>query len=384
MNINANYMFYGMTKLSHIDINTINTSRMISAQYLFVKTSELKSIDLSNFDTSNMVGMSGMFEQTGFVSLDLSSFNTSNVTIMQFMFSSNKNLQSITFGSNFNMNNVGSISHMFNYCPKITSLDLSSLDLSKVTNTTNLLHSMNSLQTLKTPKAYPTDSSLKITLPTTFYDSNGNAYTELDNTSPTNTVLFKSNGVNPSQPIIDAYYSDDNTKYVSGTWTNKEVFTKISAIAINSTIVSIPYTFNKTYWYNGRSMSENINPAWKIERWSVWDGRVDTSYFKAIDANGNESVLSEPFTIMYDISAPVVNADNIRVGNTLNINITDTYSGVAAWQITTSDTTPTTDWITLDNSKNIDVSKNGLKEGTYYIWAKDVAGNIGSKQITVS
>ena len=43
--------------------------------------------------------------------------------------------------------------------------------------------------TIKTPKIYPTDESKTITLPKTLYDTSGNGYTTLTNTSPTQTWL---------------------------------------------------------------------------------------------------------------------------------------------------------------------------------------------------
>jgi hypothetical protein len=45
--------------------------------------------------------------------------------------------------------------------------------------------------TLKTPKEYPTDSSVTIELPGTYKDSSNNTYTSLNNASPKNTTLTK-------------------------------------------------------------------------------------------------------------------------------------------------------------------------------------------------
>ena len=134
MNSNANNMFRGLTNVSTININTIDTSRMTVANYLFANTTNLSSIDLSNFNTSGMNNMSRMFEQTYFTSLDLSGF-----------------------------------------------------DMSNVTNVENMFNNSTSLQQLKTPKVYP--SNLSITLPKTLYMADNTAYTTLNSSSPTKTWL---------------------------------------------------------------------------------------------------------------------------------------------------------------------------------------------------
>ena len=102
------------------------------------------------------------------------------------MFAYSSNLKSIKFGKNFNTSNVQNMWSMFN-STKIEILDLSSFDMTKITDTRNMLYGMSSLQELKTPKVYP--NNLSITLPKTLYDSNNNAYTILDSTSPTETWL---------------------------------------------------------------------------------------------------------------------------------------------------------------------------------------------------
>ena len=46
------------------------------------------------------------------------------------------------------------------------------------------------IKTIKTPKVFPTDSNLYIELPIKMYDSEGNAYTRLDNTTPKQITLY--------------------------------------------------------------------------------------------------------------------------------------------------------------------------------------------------
>ena len=215
MNSNLAHMFRMLQKVESVDISTIDTSKVTTTSYMFYGCSKLAKIDLSNFDTSSVTSLASMFEGSGFKTLDLSSFNTRNVVNTKFMFSYSRKLESIIFGDKFTTKNVLDMQSMFrglislksvdismfdtsnvinfnsmfieNF--SLSSLDLSNFDLSKAANTYNMLYSMSSLQELKTPKAYPTDTSLTISLPKTLYDENDNEYTVLDSTSPTETWL---------------------------------------------------------------------------------------------------------------------------------------------------------------------------------------------------
>ena len=52
---------------------------------------------------------------------------------------------------------------------------------------------MQNLNKIITPAYYSTDTNLYIGLPIKMYDSEGNAYTRLDNTSPKQTELYSVN-----------------------------------------------------------------------------------------------------------------------------------------------------------------------------------------------
>ena len=80
------------------------------------------------------------FYQYSGTSLDLSWLDTSNITNMKNMFSYCKNLTTIDL-SNFNTSKVTDMSIMFASSSKITSLDLSSFDTSNVTNMSGMFNS---------------------------------------------------------------------------------------------------------------------------------------------------------------------------------------------------------------------------------------------------
>ena len=78
--------------------------------------------------------MNGMFERCHkLTNLDLSHFDTSKVTNMNSMFYGCSSLTSLDL-DNFNTSNVKDMSMMFNYCGNLTSLDLSHFDTANVTN----------------------------------------------------------------------------------------------------------------------------------------------------------------------------------------------------------------------------------------------------------
>ena len=78
-------------------------------------------------------------------SLDLSKLDTSNVTNMGSMFSSCKSLTSVDL-SGWNTSNITNMNYMFRNCNKLTSVgDLSNWDTRKVTNMSNMFSSCKSL-----------------------------------------------------------------------------------------------------------------------------------------------------------------------------------------------------------------------------------------------
>lgn len=134
----------------------------------------LTSVDLSNIDTSKATSMSDMFGGCeSLEKLDLSSFNTSNVTDMSSMFYNCKSLKQITFGKDFNTSNVTRMTGMFEYV-KLTSLDLSGFDMSKVTEADHMIYS-DSLLELETPR------NLKLSVPLrgTWVANSGMVFLEL-------------------------------------------------------------------------------------------------------------------------------------------------------------------------------------------------------------
>ena len=111
--------------------------RIFSLRLFGNHKSNLISINFNNnFNTSNVTDMAGMFDGCPYLtSLDLSSFNTAKVTNMKGMFEECSSLTSLDLSS-FNTSNVTDMSYMFSEFinSSLTSLDLSSFNTSNVTD----------------------------------------------------------------------------------------------------------------------------------------------------------------------------------------------------------------------------------------------------------
>ncbi len=148
MNRIAGHMFYSFKQLETIDLNSFDTSNVISMNDMFFDCSNLTSIDLSNFDTRNVTNMGSMFAGcSSLTTLDLSNFDTSNVNDMGIMFSGCSSLTTLDL-SNFNTISVKNMSSMFSGCSGLTTLDLSNWDTRNVTTMSNMFSGCSGLTTL--------------------------------------------------------------------------------------------------------------------------------------------------------------------------------------------------------------------------------------------
>ena len=192
-NPNSSYLFARLTNLVYIDLSGLDTSKVTNMKYMFYKCIKLTHLDVSGFNTSKVTNMKEMFYNCEKLnSLDLTNFDTLKVTSMYGMFYSCDDLTDLNL-SNFNTSNVKNMQKMFSLDRHIENLDISSFDMSNVTETDEMFYNMQEhLVSLKTPKKYPTNSSVTLTLPLALKDSNGNSYTTLSNISPTDTLLKKS------------------------------------------------------------------------------------------------------------------------------------------------------------------------------------------------
>ena len=107
------------------------------------------TIGSNNTIYANPSSTSGLFSNlTNVTSIDLSNMDTSGMTNMSNMFSGNTSLTNITFGENFNTSNVTNMNSMFQKCGGLTTLNLSMFDTSNVGNMSTMFLQCSSLTNL--------------------------------------------------------------------------------------------------------------------------------------------------------------------------------------------------------------------------------------------
>lgn len=135
-------------KIKEVDINP-GVSLPKDATAVFANlpiVTEIKGLE--NLDTSETTNMTHLFDDCyDLISLDLSKFNNSQVTDMSYMFKDCKKLSSLNL-NNFNTSQVTNMSGMFNNCYGFTSIDLSDFDTHNVTNMNSMFSGSYALTTL--------------------------------------------------------------------------------------------------------------------------------------------------------------------------------------------------------------------------------------------
>ncbi len=127
--------------------------RPTSCMGLCYQMYNLESIEgIENLNTSEVVAMQAMFSDCGLSTIDLSSLDVSSVTNMARMFGDCENLQTVDM-STWNTSKVENMSSMFDACPNLTSVDLSHFDMSANKTMRNMFSECTSLKSVKLPKS---------------------------------------------------------------------------------------------------------------------------------------------------------------------------------------------------------------------------------------
>ncbi len=126
-------------------VDSINAS----VSNVFYKTI---SLNLKNLNTENTVNMRHMFayldyDDSKLTTLDISNFNTSKVTNMSYMFYNCSSITTLDL-SNFDTSQVTDMSWMFSNCSSLTSLNLNNFDTSSVTDMSDMFRNSRQLTNL--------------------------------------------------------------------------------------------------------------------------------------------------------------------------------------------------------------------------------------------
>ena len=100
-----------------------------------------------NYITNNNTDYSYLFHNYNGTTLDVSNLDTSNVTNMSYMFYGCESLTQLDV-SNWNTSKVTSMQSMFQNCKSLTTLDVSNFDTSNVTTMSNMFSYCNNLTQL--------------------------------------------------------------------------------------------------------------------------------------------------------------------------------------------------------------------------------------------
>lgn len=203
---NLSTTFANLTSLESLEgLENWDTSNVKIMKYTFLvspnqvpdgHTSHLKDISaVKNWNTSNVEDMLAIFQHAvSLESLDaLSNWDTSKVPDFRSFCSNCKALTDASALYHFNTSSATTFAGMLGNATSLEEFDLTNYDFRNIASTSyaNIFNQCSSLKRIKTPKYYPTNTNVKIKLPATFEDEDGNQYTELDNTSPTEVWLTK-------------------------------------------------------------------------------------------------------------------------------------------------------------------------------------------------
>ena len=144
----VNSLKYTFQKSGKYKLNIILTKPLTKADNMFYKCPPLIFLYFTNFNTDNIDSMSSMFRDCSLLtSLNLSNFNTEKVKDMSYMFYNCSSLFSLNL-ENFNTNNVEDMSYMFSNCSSLISLNLSNFNTNNVKDMKNIFYNCSSLTSL--------------------------------------------------------------------------------------------------------------------------------------------------------------------------------------------------------------------------------------------
>ena len=205
------------------------------------------------------------------------------------------------------------------------------------------------------------------------------------NPSASASTPMKIDKTAPNKPIYVARYSD-NTSYTSGSWTNKTVYTDLTAKDGLSGIKAIQYSADKTNWTTfgfstSNGMKENGLTATGTEPWGLTN-RNDTRYFRAIDKAGNVSGISNSFIIRYDLNSPTVSLSAAQDASNAGADVSVT-DNVKIGSVTVTNPNGTTLYSSTANSSSYNFTFKNSQNGIYTIKITDVAGNTTTKHMKI-
>ena len=175
-------------------------------------------------------------------------------------------------------------------------------------------------------------------------------------------------------PIVHLY---ENNKSYYGDWTNQDVVAIMKILSPQTTWVSVKVENGD--WTEEPSYADIVKSGEQmvVTFHESLNGKV---YFKEVDVTGNATTYqSEPSIIKIDKEKPVVQdmtAKTIDGVIKLEAKVFDSLSGIEKYSIMQSGETQIS-WKEYDRTDG-KIEEILPSSGTYYLWLKDVAGNVSS------
>ncbi len=140
-------MFMGCSSLTELDLSKWNVSKVTSVAHMFSDCINMKEYDFTGWDTSSLIECYSMFNDNKSVEvLDVSDFDVGKVEYFSQMFELCENLKEIKGLENWDTGSVLGLFQMFANSKKLTELNLSSFDTSKVTSICQAFRGCSSLE----------------------------------------------------------------------------------------------------------------------------------------------------------------------------------------------------------------------------------------------
>ena len=155
-------IFAYCTSLTELDVSGWNTGKATSMSGMFDHDGKLTALDVSRWDTSNVQDMNGMFRNTGIATLDVSQWNVSHVGNAAEMFHNCVNLVTLDT-SRWRLDSAWGAWSMFYNCVSLTGLDVTHWGMGHVGNMTDMFYGCHSLTDLDGLAEWDTGNATMLT-----------------------------------------------------------------------------------------------------------------------------------------------------------------------------------------------------------------------------
>ena len=143
-------MFKGCDRIKNITFKDVQTEDISDASSMFEGCTNLNLIQFDNMDSYKITNASKMFKGcSNLDKIEIKNFSTEKVKDMSQMFDGCSNFENNTFVEGLSTKNAELMNEIFSGCSKITSLNLSKFETSKVKNMSGMFKDMNSLKELE-------------------------------------------------------------------------------------------------------------------------------------------------------------------------------------------------------------------------------------------